>query len=231
MKRNIILLLFVSCVYFGCNKGETEYRDLLGSKEIIYPGLTNNFKAFQGNLRVRLQWNPSPDPSISKYLIYWNNNSDSLILNAASSNPLDTVRVMINGISEYVQNFVLYTFDGKGNRSIGQSLSGVRIYGPLYNSSLINRPVDAAKPPVALNGYTYKVFFSRADTALNINTGLSYMDSLQNPVTLYINAKTDSVVLNLAKAGTKVAIRSSYVPVRNAVDTFKVTYSDTLLLK
>lgn len=231
MKRSTIILLFISCIYFSCNKGETDYKDLLGGKEIIYPGLTSNFKAYQGNLRVKLQWNPSPDPSITKYMIYWNNNSDSLSLNASSSNTQDTVSAIISGVSEYVQNFVLYTFDNQGNRSIGQSLSGVRMYGPLYNSSLVNRSVDAAKPPVALNGYTYKVFFSRADTTLNINTGLSYLDSLQNPVTLYINAKTDSVVLNLAKAGTKVAIRSSYVPVRNAVDTFRVMYSDTLLLK
>lgn len=231
MKRSIILLLFVSCVYFGCNKGDTDYRNLLDSKEIIYPGLTSNFKAYQGNLRVKLQWNPSPDPSITKYMIYWNNGGDSLTLNATSSNPQDTISTIITGISEYVQNFVLYTFDSKGNRSIGQSLSGVRIYGPLYVSSLVNRSLDASKPTVALNGYTYKVFFSKADTILNAGTSISYLDSLQNPVTLTLDAKADSIVLNLAKAGTKVAMRSSYVPVRGAVDTFRVSYSDTLLLK
>lgn len=230
MKRSTILLLFISCLYLSCNKGEVDYKDLLGGKEIIYPGLTRNFKAYQGNLRVKLQWNPSPDPSITKYMIYWNNNGDSLSLNASSSNTQDTVSTIISGVSEYVQNFVLYTFDNLGNKSIGQSLSGVRIYGPLYNSSLINRSLDASRPPVAVNEYTYKVFFAAADTSLNINTGLSYLDSSQNPVTLYINAKTDSIVLDLAKAGTKVAMRSSYVPVPNAVDTFRVMYSDTLLL-
>ncbi|WP_343306843.1 DUF4998 domain-containing protein [Chitinophaga niabensis] len=231
MKRSIILLLFTSCLYFSCNKGEVEYKDLLGGNEIIYPGLTGNFKAFQGNLRVKLQWNPSPDPSITKYLIYWNNNTDSMTLTASSNNTQDTISTMITGIGEYVQNFVLYTFDAKGNRSIGQSLSGVRIFGPLYVSSLINRPVDASKPIVVLDPNTYKVFFSKPDTILNTGTSISYLDNLQNPVTLNLNAKTDSVVLNQVKAGTKVAIRSSYVPVRNAVDTFRVAYSDTLTLK
>ncbi|MRG45214.1 hypothetical protein GFS24_08815 [Chitinophaga sp. SYP-B3965] len=231
MKRSIKLLLFISCIYFGCNKGEVEYRDLLGGEEIIYPGLTSNFKVYQGNLRVKLQWNPSPDPSITKYMIYWNNNEDSLSLPASSSKPQDTISTMITGISEYVQNFVLYTYDNAGNRSIGQSLSGVRIYGPLYVSSLVNRQLDAGRPPVALNGYTYKIYFSPADTVLNTGTTISYLDSLQNPVSIQLRAKTDSTVLDLAKAGTKVAIRSYYVPVRNAVDTFRVTYSDTLLLK
>lgn len=231
MKRSIILLLFVSCIYIGCNKGDTDYRELLNKKEIIYPGLTSNFKAYQGNLRVQLQWNPSPDPSITKYLIYWNNGEDSLMLDASSSNPQDTQRTMISGLNEYVQNFVLYTYDAKGNRSIGQSLSGVRIYGPLYASSLVNRQVDAARPPVAVNEYTYKVFFSRADTILNTGTVISYVDSMQHPVVINLDAKTDSVILDLAKAGTKVAVRSSYVPVFKAVDTFRVAYSDTLLLE
>lgn len=231
MKRSTILLLFISCIYLSCNKGDTDYRGLLNKKEIVYPGLTGNFKVFQGNLRVQLRWNPSPDPSITKYLIYWNNGSDSLSLNATSSNPQDTQRVMISGLNEYVQNFVLYTLDAQGNRSIGQSLSGVRIYGPLYVSSLVNRQVDAGKPPVVMNPNTYKVFFSRADTILNTGSAISYVDNLQNPVSITLDAKTDSVVLNQVKAGTKVAVRSSYVPVKGAVDTFRVTYSDTLVLK
>lgn len=231
MKRSTILLLFISFIYFGCNKGDTDYRGLLNKQEIIYPGLTGNFKAFQGNLRVKLQWNPSPDPSITKYLIYWNNGSDSLTLNASGNNTQDSLSTIISGLGEYVQNFVLYTFDAKGNRSIGQSLSGVRIYGPLYVSSLVNRQLDASKPPKAINSYTYKLFFSRADTILNTGTSISYLDSLQNPVTINLNAKTDSVVLDLAKAGTKVAVRTSYIPVFRAVDTFSVAYSDTLLLK
>jgi hypothetical protein len=82
-----------------------------------------------------------------------------------------------------------------------------------------------------MNSYTYKLFFSRADTILNTGTSISYLDSLQNPVTINLNAKTDSVVLDLAKAGTKVAVRTSYIPVFRAVDTFMVAYSDTLLLK
>lgn len=231
MNRSTILLLFISCIYVGCNKGDTDYRGLLNKKEMIYPGLTGNFKAYQGNLRVQLQWNPSPDPSITKYLIYWNNGEDSLMLNASSSNPQDTQRTMISGLNEYVQNFVLYTLDAQGNRSIGQSLSGVRIYGPLYASSLVNRQVDAGRPPVAVNDYTYKIFFSTADTILNTGTSISYVDSLQNPVVINLDAKTDSVVLNLAKEGTKVAVRSSYIPVFKAVDTFHVAYSDTLLLE
>lgn len=230
MKQSATILLFMACLCLSCSKDATKYRSLLGDKEIIYPGPVTNLKAFQGDLRVKLQWNPSPDPSITKYVIYWNNNDDSLTLKASNNNPLDSINTVITGISEYVQNFVMYTFDDNGNRSIGQSLSNTRIYGPLYRSSLINRILNSSKPPVTVSPNTYKIFFSAIDTVLNTGTSISYINSQLQLTTININAKTDSAILNMATAGTKVAIRSSYVPVLHAIDTFNVSYSDTLVL-
>ena len=221
----------MSCLCTACMKDATKYKDLLHNKEIVYPGTVNKFRAFPGNLRVRLQWQPSPDPSITKYLIYWNNNDDSLLLDVSNRNTADSVNTVLTGLGEYVQNFILYTLDDKGNRSIGQSISGVRVFGPLFISSLVNRQINASRPPKALNKYTYRLYLAKADTVLNINTQISYLDSLQQPQTLWVTAKTDSVQLELAKAGTKVALRSSYVPVHRAIDTFRVTYSDTVTLK
>lgn len=230
MRQTAIWILFISLMFLSCAKDATKYRDLLGGSEITYPGLTNNFKAYQGNLRLKLQWNPSPDPGIKRYIIYWNNGNDSILLKSSGNNPADTVSTIISGLNEDIQNFVLYTIGEKGERSIGQTLSAVRIYGPLYISSLVNRSLNAGKAPVAINSNTYKLFFTVADT-LNISTSLTYLDSLQQTRIVNISAKTDSVILNLATAGTKVAVRSSYVPIRNAIDTFEVTYSDTLTLK
>lgn len=221
----------MACFFTGCMKDEDQYKDLLGNREIVYPGPVSNLKAYQGNLRIKLQWNPSPDPSITRYMIYWNNNADSMMLKTTGSNTQDTVTAIISGIAEYVQNFVLYTYDGEGNRSIGQSLSGVRIYGPLYVSSLTNRIVDAARPPQLVAPGTYRVYFSPADTLLNVATSLSYTDAMQQPRTARIDAKTDSVTLEQVAVDTKVALRSSYIPVPRAIDTFNVAYSDTLVLK
>lgn len=231
MKQTAILLLFISCLAPACMKDATKYRDLLNNKEIVYPGPVNQFKVFQGHLRIRLQWQPSPDPSIIKYVIYWNNKNDSLLLDATNKNTLDSVSVEIKGLGEYVQNFVLHTLDGLGNRSIGQSLSGVRIYGPLYISSLVNRQLDANRPPKALNKTTYRLYFSAADTIMNLYTQLDYLNTLQQPQTLFLSGKADSLDLDQAPAGTKVALRSSFIPVHRAIDTFKVTYSDTITLK
>ncbi len=231
MKQRIIILFFISCLVWSCSKDDTKYKSLLNGKEVIYPGPVSNFKAFQGNLRAMLQWNPSPDPSITGYVIYWNNGSDSVVLKTKGNNTSDIVATTINGIGEYVQNFVLYTFDANGNRSIGQSLSGVRIYGPLYVSSLVNRSLNSGKPTVVMGGGSYKLFFSPTDTALNINTRLSYTDSQSQPRIVNVGPKMDSTILMQAASGTKIAVRSSYIPVRNAIDTFNVAYTDTIVLQ
>lgn len=230
MKQSI-LLLFIAIAVLSCKKENTQYRDLLGGSEITYPGLTTNFKAFQGNLRIKLQWHPSPDPGVKKYVIYWNNGLDSVWLNATSNKTSDSVSTIISGLNEDLQNFSLYTVGEKGEKSIGQTLSAVRIYGPLYMSSLVNRQLDDTREPEAIDDHTYRIFFSPVDTVLNINTAISYQDNQHQLRTVNIGAKTDEAVLEMVTAGTKVAMRSAYVPIKNAMDTFNVSYSDTLLLQ
>ncbi|MBC9908958.1 DUF4998 domain-containing protein [Chitinophaga varians] len=230
MKAYIFLLSAILLWTTACTKEATKYKDLLNGTEIIYPGPVTNLIARSGNMRALLQWQPSPDPSITGYIIYWNNNTDSIIL-PATGTVNDTISTLIKGMGEYVQNFVLYTTDGKGNKSVGQSLSGVRIYGPLYISSLVNRQLNSARPPVALPGNAYKLFFSATDTALNVTTRLTFYDATNQQQIVSLPSRSDSVVLNTVNPGTKVAVLSSYIPELKALDTFNVAYSDTITIR
>jgi hypothetical protein len=69
------LLLFIPGCYilFGCKKLDTEYRDYLKNSETVYPGIPSGITCYPGNNRVQFNWMPSPDPSVAKYIIYWNN--------------------------------------------------------------------------------------------------------------------------------------------------------------
>ncbi|MCH5719275.1 DUF4998 domain-containing protein [Niabella hibiscisoli] len=49
----------------------------MNGEEVIYTGIVTNLKANPGNERVQLTWNPSSDPSITKYVIYYNSRRDS----------------------------------------------------------------------------------------------------------------------------------------------------------
>ncbi|WP_341836339.1 DUF4998 domain-containing protein [Chitinophaga pollutisoli] len=230
MKRYITTIFAAAFLLAGCMKEASNFRELLNNREIIYPGPVNNIKFYQGNLRVKLQWNPSPDPSITNYILYWNNGNDSLLLPAGNSKTSDTVSAIVSGLLEYVQNFTLYTADAKGNRSIGQSVSGVRMYGPLYNSSLTNRLLKSEKPYESTGPDQYTLYFEATDTTLGTGTSLTYLDAGQQLQTVIVDARQSQAVIEHAPAGTKVAVRSSYIPVKNAIDTFRVTYSDTLTL-
>ncbi|QJB31119.1 hypothetical protein HF324_06965 [Chitinophaga oryzae] len=230
MKAFAFLMSALCLCTVACTKEATKYKDLLNDAEIIYPGPVSSLNARPGHLRAMLQWQPSPDPSITEYIIYWNNNTDSMKLPAKGTTK-DTIRTLITGMDEYVQNFVLYTTDGKGNKSVGQSLSGVRIYGPLYISSLVNRQLNSSKPPEALPGNAYKLFFSATDTALNTNTRLTFYNANNQLQTVDLPSRSDSVVLNAVNAGTKVAVLSSYIPELKALDTFHVAYSDTITVQ
>src|SRR5688500_14562311 len=88
-------LILLSIVLFGCGKEDTEFKSFLNDKEIVYPGRMGKILAHPGNKRIGLAWNPSSDPSIKKYVIYWNNKKDSLVVNATSHNTADTVKVVV----------------------------------------------------------------------------------------------------------------------------------------
>src|SRR5258706_1993609 len=88
------LLLIV--VLFCCKKSDTEFRDFLQGHEIIYPGIPVSANYRPGNQRIMLLWKPSPDPSITKYAVYWNNKVDSIVVPSTGA---DTVKVLIPNLN------------------------------------------------------------------------------------------------------------------------------------
>src|ERR1700743_24992 len=96
----ISILLVMIAVFISCAKRDQEFKDFLKGKELVYPGIVNNPNSKPGNLRVELLFNPSPDPSIAKYVIYWNNKADSLVYTSSDHNPADTLKVIIPNLNE-----------------------------------------------------------------------------------------------------------------------------------
>ncbi|TWV90443.1 DUF4998 domain-containing protein [Chitinophaga pinensis] len=97
MKLNIknISWLLLAATVVSCSKKNEAYRDLIKDGEIYYPGIIQNAGYRAGNLRTMLYWNPSPDPKITHYKIFWNNKQDSLTLPADSHDPNDTASVIV----------------------------------------------------------------------------------------------------------------------------------------
>jgi len=230
MKKNSInniLLLTGLLSVVSCSKKATDYRSFLDGTELTYPGAISNFKYQPGNRRLQLTWNPSPDPSVSKYVVRWNNNADSLSVNATSHNPADTVKVLIDKLDEYPYTFFINSYDAEGNKSVVGELDNARVYGSVYQGGLHNRMPDPTTPYVYNNNDgTVQLNFSQPDT-INITTKISYTNEAGTVKQTAIVPSASSVVLDSHKPGTSVTYQSSYVPLKSAIDTFTTLTVDT----
>lgn len=206
-----ILLLIGSC-----SKDATSYQEYLDNKEKIYPGFPNAIGAASGNYRVKLSWTPSPDPTVDKYRIFWNNGADSLEVPAGS--PSLKVEVMIPNLVEYNYSFTVYSYDQKGNKSVPVSLNNVKVYGDSYKASLTNRFLNTTTP-YELDGADLTLHFMEPDT-INTETSIIYTQVNGTERTLKLLPEASSIKLENYKTGTTVKYQSSYIPVRGAIDTF-----------
>ena len=212
--------------FIACTRKATDFRDFLGNTEVQYPGTVSGITLFPGNGRLMIGWKPSPDPSISKYVLFWNNRQDSITINATSHNPTDTVRCLITGLNEYAYTFFLYSYDAAGNRSIVTEIDNAHVYGNIYKSTLHNRLPDAATPYKVRYDGSVTLFFTTPDT-INISTSIRYTNAAGVAAVATIAGNQDSVNLPGYKAGQAVTYQSSYIPSKGALDTFYTNSYDT----
>jgi hypothetical protein len=224
--KNIIWLL-LPVIISGCSKKNENYKALIKDGEIHYPGVIANTNYRAGNLRTMLLWNPSPDPKIAKYVVYWNNKQDSLTVSATSHDPLDTVKTLVSNLKEGTYNFNVYSIDSEGHVSISTSINGVRVYGPIYLSGIFNRGYNADTPFLVnpLAG-SVKLKFNAPDS-INLKTVIKYISNAGKTNTVILKPDSNTITLNDFKFGTDITYQSSYFPLKGAIDTFTVANAGT----
>lgn len=233
-KLNIaILVLLAGWLLWGCQKEDQDYKKFLEGKEVVYPGVVNNPHSLPGNLRAELLWNPSPDPSIVKYVIYWNNKADSIQYSSADHNPADTLRVIVPNLNEYSYSFVIYSIDGNGNHSIPLDVNNVKVYGSSYQSGLVNRTFVAANPYSVTPDGVVTLHFNPVDTAgerfsfaYNVTTDITYTNSAGKTAKKQLGPNQTDVAVADLQSGSTVQFRSAYVPQPGAIDTFYVNQAE-----
>ncbi|MBT1689274.1 DUF4998 domain-containing protein [Dawidia soli] len=224
IRINLIIALFVAALV-ACESLDTDFETFLRDGEIVYPGVPIHVFYYPGNQRVALAWQPSPDPSITRYMIYWNNHRDSLAVEASTHDPADTLAVIIPGLQEYVYSFTVHAYDAKGNRSVPLEIKNARAYGPLYEASLFNRRPDSE--PYTLDGNNMPTLHFVPGDTIHIATTIEYTNLAGERVEKPLEGEALSVTLDDYQAGSLVRYRSSYIPERHAIDTFFVARYDT----
>src|SRR5690606_31000960 len=127
----------------ACKKLDDNYKQFIGDGEITYVGKADSLHLRGGDRRAELSWLLMSDPSVSSYKVYWNNRQDSLLGNLVKTDDVDTVRLIIDDLTEETHEFEVFLYDKDGNTSVLSSVVG-KVYGPLYNRTLLNRLVREA---------------------------------------------------------------------------------------
>ncbi|RZK64400.1 MAG: hypothetical protein EOO92_27560, partial [Pedobacter sp.] len=222
--KYISLACMLFAIIYGCGKNETDFKDFFNGHEVVYTGAVGEVISQPGNLRVALKWRSSTDPTITKYVVYWNNKADSQVVNITAKT--DSVNTVIEGLDEYVYSFSIFSFDAKGNKSVAKEVNNVKVYGPIYQSTLLNRAYDAVEPSVINSNGNITLNFITPDTtsnALNVNTEVKYTNDLGLPVSILVPSTQNNVVITDYKSGTAITYRSAYEPQRGAYELFYVS--------
>lgn len=231
MKRyhiNLWTLLACFLSMWGCSKKPTDYRAFLNNMEIIYPGRVSNPQVLPGNGRLMIIWRPSPDPSIARYVVTWNGGADSVVLPATTHSTSDTVRCVINQLSEYSYTFFLYSYDGDGNRSVVTEIDNAQAYGDIYRGGLHNRQQNVSKPALLNPDGSVTMYFLPPLDTINVTTRIKYVNTSDDTAYAYLAPEDGVASLPGFKAGTKILYQSSFIPSKYAIDTFYTTGYDTV---
>lgn len=225
MKKYLILVCnFMIAGICGCTHEDyqTDFRKFLGDREVVYTGAAKNVIVQSGNLRVGLKWKAGTDPTITKYIIFYNNKANSQVVDASTK--ADTIRTVIKDLNEYSYSFTIYSYDASENKSVPLEVSNVRVYGPLYIGNLLNRAYNAETPFIYNKEKgVLKLNFVTPDT-INTKTVIRYTNTQGNMTEAILRPDSSTVMIRDFKHGTPIQYKSFYKPVRTALDIFEVSY-------
>ncbi|MEO6231166.1 MAG: DUF4998 domain-containing protein [Ferruginibacter sp.] len=219
----ITVILLIAVIFISCKKWDA-YKKYTAEGEKVYPGAASGVKALPGKERVLLTWIHGIDSRVTKYKVTWANGTDSILFDAASFKPGDTVKCYVDKLPESTYTFAIYSMDDKGNQSVSTEVPFITVYGPRYESTLLNRTVKTVG--YAANTKMLTVVWGTPDT-VNLATQISYTDTMGVAKNIILSATEDTSVFawNL---GSTIFYKSTYKPVSVAIDSFAVTHLDSI---
>ncbi|SDE27165.1 DUF4998 domain-containing protein [Niabella drilacis] len=122
MKYIFGFLLAVTGCMLSCSKMEDMHRKYLQDGELHYVGAPYDVGITPLVKGVRIRFAKTADPTVLKYIIYWNNRDNSQDVNPTDS-PVESVD--LEGLASGNYSFELIAVDGAGNRSKTVYAAGV----------------------------------------------------------------------------------------------------------
>ena len=198
----------------SCSKWD-DFKRYLDEGEIFYTGKLDSVAVHPGKERVRILGRLQADPKIKKVKIFWNDYADSaeFDIDLSTNNRIfDRVLPMDEGI----KSFVIYTYDGEGNKSVPVNAVG-RAYGARYQNTLKNRLVSSA---ISVDNETQISWVPIDASAGPVVTKLTYMSVTgEKEIDVPVSAET-TVLADLDPATKTFSFQTLFLPQPTSIDTF-----------
>ncbi|GAB6119748.1 hypothetical protein JCM30204_08970 [Dysgonomonas termitidis] len=194
-----------------------EYKEFAKGGEISYTGKIDSVTVFSGDGRVCIQGLIISDPKVTNCRIFWNGNKDSLNIPVVRTENVDTIKEYIS-LPENLYNFIIYTYDALGNKSIPVYITG-RSYGDAYKASISNRLVASASVDENSDA---KIVWRDIDKTLGaFTTDIFYTTNDGEQKTYQVDVDEKETILSNYKQGTNFSYQTLYRPDTLCVDTFR----------
>jgi len=217
-KQVCFVLSVLFAVFLGSCKKMDDYKKYVSDGEITYTGKLDSVKVLSGNNRVFVRGLLSADPKIVECRIFWNNMADSTSIPITRSSTVDTLKKSIAIANEGVQNFVIYTYDAAGNRSIPVNVAG-RTYGARYQATLVNRDISEARTDET-TGITSVNFLGMDRLTGVFATDITYTKQNNQSVKIRVPIDSSRVALANFKYGSTISYKTLFLPDTVSIDTF-----------
>ncbi|RFZ85232.1 hypothetical protein DYU05_06430 [Mucilaginibacter terrenus] len=217
MKRYKLLgsLFLLAAMFFSCVKKD-EYKKFLVNGEIVYPGRPDSVIVRSGHNRVQIAVALANDPLVTSIKVFWKNFQDSVVVSVKGVSRKDTVRIDVPNLSEGNYNFTLYTYDEKGNRSVGITTAGMA-YGEAYINSLNTRTLRSIE--ASADGTDVNLTWG-APSSGETGTEITYTAADGKLKQLTLKPDSSHITLQGFKDNTDISYRSVFVPDSLSIDHY-----------
>ena len=219
-----VILTLIPCsilLVYGCSKMDASLKEFTRSGEIRYSKKLDSISVFPGRGRAEV-WMVLSEPNIAQCKVFWNNMADSIVIPIeGNSGKSDTVSAVIDNLAEGAYTFQFFSYDSKGNKSVGRDTTGY-VYGSEYENNLFNRPITSAYIDLEAD-QTALLWNAETDSTL-VGTEVTYKTPEGKQQTIAVPYSEDLTLIAGRPLGDSIRYRTLYMPSKQAIDTFYSAY-------
>lgn len=217
--QTILFLIVISCIVFSCNKWD-DFKKYIDEGEILYTGKMDSVKVYSGKERVMLTGLLKSDPKLTKIVISWDNNADSVVYAYTKQLPGIDSFSRTFPVREGVKSFKVLNFDANGNKSVDVFAVGTS-YGNIFRRRMSDRPIIS----VTSNASGTTINWDQMD----LTTGPQYTE-----IEYVSGGETKRITTPVTSASTfiggvtltrPILYRTIFKPDATCIDTFSTVFT------